>query len=403
MLFSRLSDVAVALRDQQLDAWLIYDFRGINPLAEPLLGLPPEALATRRLAAAFTAEGRVRVLEHAIETNAIPDASATNVEKRIYLSKESFQDGIAWLLEGCDRVASEYCPRGENPYLSYLDAGTVELIRECTNELVSSGDLIQLFQAVISEEQWQSHLEAEQITTAAFPLVWAFIRDEISAHGGVEETAIERLILDHFKKHSLLPGHPPIVARAENAGLPHYETGCGVNTMIREGDLILVDLWGRLDRPGTVYSDLTRMGFAGSTPVQQHAEAFDVIVRARDTAIELLRDRFSSGEGPQGFEVDRACRDVVDAAGQGAYFTHRTGHSITTELHGSGAHMDDLETRETRRVLSGTGFSIEPGIYRPRPEDGGFGVRTEVNVFIRPDDEVRVTGGPLQTEIECLL
>ena len=403
MLFSQVPAVSAALASDAIDCWIIYDFRGGNPLATSLLGLPTDALSTRRLAASFTKHGRVRVLLHAIEQEAIPDSVGV-AEQRIYRSRETFAEGVAWLLEGCNRIATEYSPGAANPYVSFVDAGTLELFRTAgAKDVVSSGDLIQTFQAVWSDEQWESHKEAEAVTTSAFPKVWQFVSDEVRAHGGVEESAVEALILKHFEEHSLLPGHFPIVARADHAGLPHYETGAGNDTRIREGDVLLVDLWGRIDRPRTIYSDLTRMAFVGSAVPDHVAAVFDIVVRGRDAAIELLETRLSAGEDIAGWEVDRACRDVIESAGYGEFFTHRTGHSIATELHGSGAHMDDLETRETRKVIPRTGFSIEPGIYMPRSEDGGFGCRSEVNVFIDADRKVHVTGGPLQTSVVPLL
>lgn len=403
MLFSKVTEVAEALRNAKIDAWLIYDFRGINPLANSLLALPPDALSTRRLAACFTSSGRVRVLRHAIEQDSMPEAVGV-AEDRIYLSKESLAEGIQWLLEGCSTIATEYSPEAANPYVSFVDAGTLELLKSCgAKTIVSSGDLIQSFQAVWTDAQWQSHKEAEAVTTSAFPKVWQFVASEVQSNGGVEESAVEALILDHFRDHQLLPGHPPIVARAAHAGMPHYETGSGQDTLIREGDVLLVDLWGRIDRPRTIYSDLTRMAYVGEEVPDRVAEVFDVVVRGRDAAIDLLKNRFGAGEEVFGWEVDRACRNVIEQSGFGKFFTHRTGHSIATELHGSGAHMDDLETHETRRVLPSTGFSIEPGIYMPVPEDGGFGCRSEVNVFISPDQTVHVTGGPLQTAVEPLL
>lgn len=403
MLFSRSSDLADALEMEELDAWLVYDFRGQNPLAASLLGLPKDALATRRLAASFTAAGRTRVLVHAIEPDAIPASRNSDVETKSYLSRESFVEGLRWLVEDCDVIATEYCPNAENPYLSFVDAGTIELLRTNVDRVVSSGNLIQRFQAVWTDEQWQSHKDAEAITTAAFPLVWNFVAASVRDHGFVEEQAVSDVILDHFSKNNLLPGHPPIVARGVNSALPHYETGTGANSRIKADDVLLVDLWGRLDREDTIYSDLTRMAVVSDRVPSRMVEVFSVATSARDASIKLLKSRFANNEPIEGWEVDRAGRDVIEAAGFGRFFTHRTGHSITTELHGSGAHMDDLETRETRRILPQTGFSIEPGIYMPNTDDGGFGVRTEVNVFVDKHAAVHVTGGPIQTEVERLL
>ena len=398
MLLTRTDDVAAALTEAGVDGWLVYDFRGGNPLAGDLLDLDPEKLASRRLAVSVTKDGRLRQLVHAIEQEVMPVVG----ERRVYLSRQSFLDGLAWLLEGIDVLATEYEADAANPYLSYVDAGTMDVIRPRVREVRCSGDLVQLFQAVWSDEQWQSHLEAESVTTSAFEKVWRFVGDRVRAEGGVQETDVMAVILRHMEEQDLDPDHDPIVGRGPNGGLPHYETGTGSDTRIREGDVLLVDLWGRKKRPGTIFSDITKMGFVGASVPDTPAAVFGHVTAARDAAIALLRERFGAGEEVFGWEVDQACRDVIEAAGFGDAFTHRTGHSMTTELHGSGAHMDNLEVKETRRVLPRTGFSIEPGIYLTDRPGYGFGCRSEVNVWISPELEVRVTGG-LQTEIRPLL
>ena len=396
MLFQRTDDVAAALAEAGLDGWLVYDFRGLNELAGPLLGLDPRKLSSRRLAASFTRDGRVRRLVHAIEQDAMPEVG----ERRVYLSRQSFREGLAWLLEGVDALATEYEAEAANPYLSYVDAGTMDLVRPLVTSVASSGDLVQRFQAVWTDAQWQSHLDAERVCLAAFDKLWAFVADRVRAHGHVEETDVMAVILEHMEEQNLDPDHDPIVGRAENGGLPHYETGTGADTKIREGDVLLTDLWGRMKgRPDSVFADYTKMSYVGPAVPEQSAAVFKAVCDGRDASIDLLKSRFAAGEATQGWEVDRACRDVLDAAGHGDAFTHRTGHSITTDLHGAGAHMDDLEVKETRTVLPRTGFSIEPGVYRP---EAGFGCRSEVNVWISGEGEVRVTGDP-QTAIRPLL
>ena len=398
MIMTRVDEVAAALREDGSDCWLVYDFRGGNPLAMDLLGLSPEKLASRRLAVTVTRDGRVRQLVHAIEQEVVPEHG----ERRVYLSRQSFVDGVKWLLEGVDVLTTEYVADAANPYLSFLDAGTMDLIRPLVKEVRSSGDLVQLFQATWSDEQWQSHLEADRQTAAAHDLVREFVRDRVRGDGGVDESDVMAVILKHFEANSVDPDHDPIVGRGPNGGLPHYETGTGADTRIREGDPLLVDLWGRVDRPGTIFSDVTQMNFVGETVPENLAAVFGHVAAARDASIDLLKQRFAADEPVHGWEVDRACRDVIEAAGFGDAFTHRTGHSMTTELHGSGAHMDDLEVKETRRVLPRTGFSIEPGVYLPDHPDYGFGCRSEVNVWIGPDNAVHVTGRP-QTEVAALL
>jgi Xaa-Pro aminopeptidase len=292
----------------------------------------------------------------------------------------------------------EYVPRNANPYVSRVDAGTVELVRSCGVEVAPSGDLVQRFEACWDDEQWAMHLEAARHTRSAYDAAFAFIVERVRRDGSVRETEVQRRILDHFAAHHLLTDHPPIVAVGPHSGDPHYAPGPDSDAPIKEGDFVLIDLWAKLDRPRAVYSDLTWTCFVGKQAPDQYRAVFKVVAAARDAAIQRVRDAFARGEPLQGWQVDRAARDVIEAAGHGPAFCHRTGHSIGQETHGNGANMDDLETHEERRVLPRTCFSVEPGIYLP-----DFGVRSEVNVFVDGGGRVHVTGGDPQTEVVALL
>ncbi len=292
----------------------------------------------------------------------------------------------------------EYSPRNAIPYVSRVDAGTVEQVRAHGVEVVSSGDLIQLFEAVWDDDQWESHLAAEKHTTSAYDRAWQFIAQRVRGDGSVHETEVQRVILDHFVQHALSTSHPPIVACNAHSGDPHYEPLPGHDAEIRAGDFVLIDLWAKLDRPRAVYSDLTRVGFVGREVPERFNQIFQIVARARDAAIDFVRDAFANVRPLAGWQVDQAARDVIVASGYGDAFVHRTGHSIGQETHGNGANMDNLETHDERRVLPRTCFSIEPGIYLPE-----FGVRSEVNVYIDAAGGVHVTGGPLQTEVLAVL
>ena len=289
----------------------------------------------------------------------------------------------------------EYSPRNGNPYISRVDAGTVELVKASGCEVIPSGDLIQLFEAVWDEDQWAMHLEASRHTDSAYEVAWSFLAREIRSHGETTEAAVRDVIMAHFAQHGLTTYHPPIVGVNAHSGDPHYETG---TAPIREGDFVLVDLWAKLDQPRSVYSDLTRVGFVGTSVPAKYESIFQIVAAARDAAIQLVRDRFASGQKLQGYEVDDAARGVIERAGYGEYFVHRTGHSIGQETHGNGANIDNLETHETRLILPGCCFSIEPGIYLPE-----FGIRSEVDVFIDRKRQVHVTAGELQTSVIPIL
>jgi Xaa-Pro dipeptidase len=391
-----LAAVQTALRDLGLDGWLLYDFRGLNVLARRVLAVPADAILTRRWFYFIPAQGEPRKLLHRIEPHALDHLPGA---ARSYLRWQELEAGVAALTAGTRRVAMEYVPRNANPYVSRVDAGTVELVRANGVEVVSSGDLVQLFEACWDDEQWAMHLEAAKHTRSAYDAAFAFIAERVRRDGGVRETEVQQRILDHFAEHGLVTDHPPIVGVGPHSGDPHYAPAAGPNdTAMKEGDFVLIDLWAKLDKPRAVFSDLTRVGFIGKEVPARYEEIFQIVARARDAAIRRVRTAYDKGELLQGWQVDRAAREVIERAGYGEAFCHRTGHSIGQETHGNGANMDDLETHEERRVLARTCFSVEPGIYLPE-----FGVRSEVNVFIDGARKVHVTGGDPQTEVTPIL
>jgi Xaa-Pro aminopeptidase len=391
-----LASVQAALRDMGVDGWLLYDFRGLNVLARRVLGIPGDAMLTRRWFYLVPARGEPRKLVHAIEPHAL---DALPGPARRYLRWQELEAGVGDLVAGCRRVAMEYVPRNANPYVSRVDAGTVELVRAAGVEVVPSGDLIQLFEACWDDEQWRMHLEAAGHTRSAYDLAFRLIADRVRAGKPATETEVQRCILDHFARHGLVTDHAPVVGVGPHSADPHFEPSAAADTPVAAGAFVLIDLWAKLDRPNAVYSDLTWTGFVGDSVPEKYEKVFRVVARARDAAIDRVRSAFAGGEELQGWQVDRAARDVIEAAGRGAHFCHRTGHSIGQETHGNGANMDDLETHETRRVLPRTCFSVEPGIYL----EGDFGVRSEVNVFVDAGRQVHVTGGDPQTEVVAIL
>ncbi|HVS39905.1 MAG TPA: M24 family metallopeptidase [Gemmataceae bacterium] len=401
----QLSAIQSAIQQLGFDGWLLYDFRGLNVLARRVLGLPTDAMLSRRWFYFVPAQGEPRKLLHRIEPHALDHLPGA---ARSYLRWQELEAGVATLLghglqtmpqQAARRVAMEYVPRNANPYVSRVDAGTIELVRSNGVEVVPSGDLVQLFEACWDEEQWAMHLEAAKHTNTAYDAAFGFIAERVRRNGAVRETEVQQRILDHFKQHSLFTDHPPIVGVGPHSGDPHYEPAAGPHdTAMKEGDFVLIDLWAKLDRPRAVYSDLTRVGFIGKEVPAKYEEIFRIVARARDAAIDRVRTAYAKGEPLQGWQVDRAAREVIEKAGYGEAFCHRTGHSIGQETHGNGANMDDLETHEERRVLPRTCFSIEPGIYLPE-----FGVRSEVNVYIDKDRKVHVTGGEVQTAVYPIL
>ncbi len=387
-----LPAIQQALKDFQLDGWLLYDFRGSNILARRILDLGEQPIGSRRFFYCIPADGIPRKLVHRIEQGALDHLPG---DKTVYLTWQELEAGVQKLVNGQLRVAMEYSPRNANPYISKVDAGTVELVRSCGVEPVPSGDLIQLFEATWDDAQWASHLEAAVHTDSAYSRAWKFIADRVRSGTTVTERDVQDEIMRHFAEHGMTTYHPPIVGVGPHSGDPHYETG---DTPLQAGDFVLVDLWAKLDQPRAVYSDLTRVGFIGETVPDKYEAIFQIVAQARDAAIECVRNAFATGNDLQGWQVDQAARDVITAAGYGPAFVHRTGHSIGQETHGNGANMDNLETHEERRILPRTCFSVEPGIYLPE-----FGVRSEINVFVDADKKVHVTGGELQRQVVPIL
>jgi Xaa-Pro aminopeptidase len=390
-----LTAIQKALQGFGFDGWLLYDFRGLNVLARRVVGLSDEPMLSRRWFYLIPAQEEPRKLVHRIEPHAL---DALPGPAQTYLRWQELEAGVKNLLSGSRKVAMEYVPRNANPYVSRVDAGTVELVRSFGVEVVPSGDLVQIFEACWDDDQWAMHQEAAKHTRSAYDVAFGFIADRVRRAGSVRETEAQQCILDHFQKHGLGTDHPPICAVGPHSGDPHYSPGPDGDGVIKEADFVLIDLWAKLDRPRAVYSDLTWTAFVGREVPERYTKIFQIVARARDAAIAKVQEAFRAKTPLQGWQVDQAARDVIEQAGYGQYFVHRTGHSIGQETHGNGANMDNLETREERRVLPRTCFSIEPGIYLPE-----FGVRSEVNVFIDKEEKVHVTGGAPQTEVVALL
>jgi Xaa-Pro aminopeptidase len=390
-----LPTIQTALRESQLDGWLVCDFRGNNLLGRRVLGFDDKDTKSRRWFYFIPAKGDPRKLVHAIEIGSLDKLPG---EKAIYLRWQELEAGVQSLVAGARRIAMEYSPRNANPYVSRIDAGTIELVSSFGVAIVSSGDLIQRFEATWDDEQWQMHLAAAVQTDAAYGVAWRFIADRVRSRGSVLETEVQAEIMRHFTANGLTTYSPPIVGANAHSGDPHFETSKATDVAMKEGDFVLIDLWAKLAKPRSVYSDLTRVGFIGREVPEKYERIFQIVAAARDAAIAKVQDAFAARRPLQGWEVDQACRDVIEQAGYGKQFIHRTGHNIGQEVHGNGANMDNLETHEERLVLPRTCFSVEPGIYRPE-----FGVRSEVDVFVDGDGQVHVTGGQLQRKVVPIL
>ena len=389
-----LKAIQSALGELGLDAWLFYDFRGSNTLALRILDLDGKGMASRRFFYLIPARGTPRKLVHRIESATLDHLPG---DKKVYLLWQELEAGVKELVAPFKRVAMEYSPKNAIPYVSQVDGGTIELVKSAGVSVESSGDLIQLFEATWDEAQWKMHLEADRHNDDAYDLAWKMMADGVRKASPVTEVDVQRAIMEHFKRRGMTTYHPPIVGVGPHAGDPHYEPVPMKDSQIREGDFVLVDLWAKIDRPRGVYSDITRVGYMGETVPDEYTKVFNIVRDARDAAIDCVKRAFKEKRALHGWEVDDASRQVIQKAGYGEYFVHRTGHSIGQETHGNGANMDNLETHDERLILKRTCFSVEPGIYLPE-----FGVRLEVDVFVDGDGEVHVTGGP-QSEVLPIL
>ena len=383
--------VQQALRDDGLDAWLLYDFRGLNPIAVRMAGLDRATghLATRRWFYLIPATGAPLALVHAIERHNLAHLPGDSV---VYAGREQLEAGLARLTAGLSRVAMEYSPGNGIPYVSRVDAGTIELVRSTGVEVVSSGDLVQRFDGLWDAAAIATHRTASDALYRIKDQAFAFVAEHLRAGRPVTEFDVQQAMMGWFKAEGLRTGSPPNVSAQEHAGDPHYVPTANRHRAIHRDELLLIDLWGKTTASGSIYADITWVGYTGPTPPAPMVRAFAAVVAARDAALTLAQTGARAGEAVRGFTLDRAARSVLIGAGYGDALLHRTGHSLGEEVHGNGAHLDDYETHDARRLMPGSVFTIEPGVYF-----SDFGVRTEINVVWDADGPMPT--GPCQTTL----
>lgn len=378
-----------ALRDEGLDGWLFFDHHLRDPLAYRILDFTPPRTPTRRWYYLIPAHGEPRKLVHQIEPGMLEELPG---KTNTYSSWSRQVYGLTTLLSGCKRVAMQYSPQCAVPYVAMVDAGTVELIRAQGVDVLTSANLVQVFEARWTQDKLDSHMAAGRLIDGIRKAAFQEIGDRLRGREPVNEFTIKSFILQSFERANLFTDHGPIVGVNANASNPHYEPEADVSETIRQDDVVLIDLWAKLKKPGSVYYDVTWTGYSGEEIPSEVQRVFSIVTGARDAAVAKVQNSIGAGLPLCGFEVDDACRGYIREHGMGEYFIHRTGHSIGEDVHGAGANMDNLETHDERRVIPWTCFSVEPGIYLP-----AFGIRSEVNVFVG-DREARVTG-ERQTEL----
>ncbi|HTZ90590.1 MAG TPA: M24 family metallopeptidase [Alloacidobacterium sp.] len=376
-----LSEIQSALRDLKLDAWLFYDHHHRDPIGEHILGLDPHAHITRRWYYVIPAHGEPHKLVHRIEQARLDSLPGGKTQ---YSSWQELQRGLEAMLAPYRHIAMQYSPRNAIMYVSMVDAGTVELLREMGKTIVSSADLVSQFEAVLSAEQIASHYEAQQALDEI--LAEGFRAIDRRLKSGITEYEMMTWFQQAIERAEMVTENGPNVSVNENSSDSHYEPTAAHSRRIQSGDFLLIDIWARRNRPRTCWYDITWTGVVGREPTDRENKVFETVKSARDAAIRLVQEAFAHKKPIAGWQADDAAREVIRAAGFEPFFTHRTGHNIGTELHGGGAHLDNLETHDERRILPFTCFSVEPGIYLPE-----FGIRSEVNMMTSRD-KAEVTG-----------
>jgi len=374
-----------SIRAKGIDGWLFMDFHNRDLMAYKILGMDVK-FTSRRWFYFIPAEGEPKRLVHKVEStklNSLPGSID------YYLPWKELRTKLKEMLDGYKKVAMQYSPLNNIPYVSVVDGGTIDLVRSFGVDVVSSADLVQEFEAVIDEKGYQSHLEAGKIIQEIKNNAFKRIREFLDKGESLTEYQLQQYIVEQFEKNNLnCMKEYPIVGVNEHPADPHFEPTAENSYVFKEGDQVLIDLWAKKNEPGAIFYDITWCGFIGKNPSEKFVKVFNVVRDARNAAVNFVRERYSQGKPLYGYEVDDVCRQVVIDAGFGEYFVHRTGHSIGEEVHGNGVNIDNLETMDERELVPGICFSVEPGIYIK----GEVGVRTEINVFITLDREVIVAG-----------
>ncbi len=368
-----VGEIQTTLQALRLDGWLLYDFHGLNPIARRVAGLGADRFATRRWFGLIPAQGEPIWLHHAIEAHLFTHLPGRRIP---FVGYRELVEKLRGALAGTKRVAMEYAPEGVLPYVSRVDAGTIEMVRSAGAEVVSSADLVQSYEARWSEAGLASHRRASRGLTEVLHATFAEVAAAVTGGRAITEHSIQQFMCVQFRDRRLAHD-PPIVAVNAHAGNPHYEPRSSGSAPIRRGDLLLLDLWCREEPEGSIWADITWMAFLGAEVPARHRAIWDIVAGARDAAVAFLKEGAALGKRIRGADVDDVARAYVRERGYADRFLHRTGHSIGVEVHGNGCNIDGLETVDDRTLIPRTGFSIEPGIYLD-----DFGVRSEIDVYM---------------------
>jgi len=391
-----LEKIQNLLSKMNIEGWLLYDFRGSNELALNILDIPPTSHLTRRFYYYIPRKGTPVKIVNGIEAGNLDHLPG---ERKKYSSHSSLTSYLSEILTPGKKIVMEYSSMNAIPYVSKVDAGTLEQIKSFGVEITSSADLITMFDAVWSEEQYRENIPVANALTEIVHLAFGYIKKELLDNKILDEYLVSQFIMKEFAKRNYYTDFPPIVGVNENSANPHYSPAETGSKKMHIGDFVLIDLWAKPDNESAVWSDITWTGFIGEDVPEKYTKIFNIVADARDAAFNFISSRLNANQEVRGYEADDVTRNVIEDAGYGKYFIHRTGHSITTALHGTGPHLDNFETRDERLILPSTSFSIEPGIYLT----GDFGVRSEIDCYVTKDSKLIATGGERQKEIIRIL
>jgi len=382
----KIAHVQKLLAAHHVDGWLLYDFQKNNPLALEFLEIPLQRNLTRRFFYWIPAKGVPVKIVHRIEQQALEPFPG---DKQVYLRWQELEKALKDLLVSLKVIAMEYSERCAVPYISKVDAGTMDLVKSFGVQVISSAPFLQEYSSVIDDKQIYSLKEAAEVIEMALEKAWSAIRQALKEEQVITDCDVQKIILEVFERHDCIANAPPHCAINADSADPHFTPNPKKPVKIKLGDFVLIDLWCKKKAPGAIYADVTRVGIAAKKPTPKQEEIFSIVRKAQKAATEFIRQKMARGDNVKGYEVDQACRKVIIEAGYGDYFIHRTGHNISTDVHGPGTHFDSLETNDDRPVLKGTCTSCEPGIYLP----GEFGVRLENDLLIDREGKAHVIGG----------
>lgn len=385
-----IDKIQKAINEQKFDGWLFYNFRGLDPSADSILQIPDSIFSSRRWFYFIPRTGTPCKLVHKIEPETLTHLPGKDY---FYAGWREMNEFLQEILSSVNNICMQYSPNAAIPYVSYIDAGTFELVKSMKVNIHSSANLIQLFEAVWEKESIASHNRSADFLRKTALEAFKHIRASINENKKITEYELQQFIVKKLTENDLEIDHDPIVGINENSGNPHHSPAQNCKRAIQENDIVLIDLWGKEKKSKSVYADITWMGYVGQTPPDKYKEVFSVVKNARDAAISFIHERFEQKKAVCGYEVDEVTRNVIKDAHYGEYFVHRTGHSIGADLHWKGVNLDNLETKDERQIIEGLGFSIEPGIYLPE-----FGVRLEVNGYIH-GESLHISAQPIQENI----